>query len=55
MPTPIALISAADFEDPAGNFRRVQRKPERQPANAGADDDDVVHVPSRHYCQRLAR
>jgi hypothetical protein len=22
----------------------MQRDPERQPANAGADDDDLVHV-----------
>jgi hypothetical protein len=25
----------------------VQRKPERQPADAGPDDDDVVHVSFR--------
>jgi hypothetical protein len=36
------------LEDPAGDSGRVQRKPERQSANAGADDDDVVHVLSRH-------
>ena len=35
------------LEDPAGNSGRVQRQPERQSANAGADDDDVVHVSFR--------
>ena len=35
------------FEDPAGKAALLQRKPERQSANAGSDDDDVVHTPSR--------
>src|SRR6476620_3260252 len=35
------------FEDPAGNAALLQRKSERQSANAGSDDDDVVHVSSR--------
>src|ERR1700731_3506758 len=42
----------ADFsrrlEYSTGNSRRVQRQPQRQPANAGPDDDDVVHISSRH-------
>ena len=38
---------------PAGNSGRVQRQPERQPANAGADDDDSSMFPSRD--NRLAR
>ena len=33
------------FEDAAGNFGRVQRKPERQSANAGAD-----HILTNHHC-----
>ena len=42
------------FENPAGNSGRVQRKPEGQPANAGSDDDDLVHVfiPAR-FVRRL--
>jgi hypothetical protein len=32
------------FENPAGNSGRKQRKPEGQPADAGSDDDDLVHV-----------
>ena len=32
------------FENPAGNAGRVQRKPESEPANAGSDDDDLVHI-----------
>ena len=32
------------FENAAGNSGLVQRQPERQPADAGADDDDLVHV-----------
>ncbi len=32
------------FENPAGNSGGVQRKPESQPADAGSDDDDLVHV-----------
>ena len=47
MPTPIGLIAAADFEDAAGNAGAVQRQPERQSADAGSDDNDVVHVPYR--------
>ena len=42
------------LENPAGNSGGVQRKPERQSANAGADDDDVVHVLSRHFYQAIA-
>ena len=53
MPTPTGLISAADFEYPAGNPGRLQREPERQAADAGPDDNDVVHVPSRHFIKRL--
>jgi hypothetical protein len=34
------------LEDTAGNAGFMQRKPERQPANAGADDDDFVHASS---------
>ncbi len=47
MPTPIGLISAAELEYPAGNAAPLQRKPKRQSANAGSDDDDVVHVSFR--------
>ena len=36
------------FKYPAGNSGSVQRKPKCQSADAGADDDDVVHVPFRH-------
>jgi hypothetical protein len=36
------------LEYSAGNSRRVQRQSQRQPANAGSDDDDIVHVSSRH-------
>src|ERR1700687_3380944 len=36
------------LEYPAGNSGGVQLKPERQSANAGADDNDVVHVSFRH-------
>jgi hypothetical protein len=32
------------FKNPARNSGGVQRKPQRQPANAGSDDDDLVHV-----------
>ena len=32
------------FEDPARDAGLMQRDPERQPANAGTDDDDLVHV-----------
>jgi hypothetical protein len=32
------------FEDPAGNPGLVQRQPQRQSADAGAEDDDLVHV-----------
>ena len=32
------------FKNAAGNSGLVQRKPERQAADAGADDDDLVHV-----------
>ncbi len=35
------------FENAAGNAGRVQRQPERQSADAGPDDDDVVHVSFR--------
>ena len=44
MPTPTGLISAADSNIRQGIPARVQRKPERQSANAGADDNDVVHA-----------
>ena len=43
------------FEYPAGNSGGVQRQPERQSANAGADDDDVVHVPPGIFFLRLPR
>ena len=36
------------FENAAGNFGLVQREPKRQSADAGADDDDLVHISSRH-------
>ena len=32
------------FKNPARDAGPMQRDPERQPANAGADDDDLVHV-----------
>src|ERR1035437_4619498 len=32
------------LEYPAGNSGHVQRKPKGQSANAGPDDNDVVHV-----------
>jgi len=56
MPTPTGLISAADSkirqEIPGG----VQRQPEGQSADAGPDDDDVVHVPfPAHFKRRLPR
>src|ERR1700694_1148222 len=35
------------LEYPAGNPGRMQHKPKRQSANAGSDDDDVVHVSFR--------
>ena len=40
------------FKNPAGNSGLVQRKPERQPADPGANDNDLVHVsfPSS-YCR----
>ena len=41
------------LEYPAGNAALVQRKSERQSANAGSDDDDVVHLPSRRALRRL--
>src|SRR5712691_8900540 len=41
------------LEYPAGNAALLQRKPERQSANAGSDDDDVVHAPSRQALRRL--
>ena len=41
------------LEYPAGNAALVQRKPQRQSANAGSDDDDVVHLPSRRALRRL--
>ena len=44
MPTPTALDFGSGLENAAGNSGRVQRQPERQPANAGADDDDFVHI-----------
>ena len=39
------------FKNPAGDSGAVQRKPERQSADAGADDNDVVHVsfPSNYF------
>src|ERR1700730_4294723 len=36
------------LENPAGDSGGVQRQPKRQPANAGSDDDDLVHVSFRH-------
>ena len=36
------------LEYPAGNFRSLQREPKRQSADAGSDDNDVVHVSFRH-------
>src|SRR5205823_3205919 len=41
---PDGLDLGCRLEDPAGNVRRVQREPQRQPADAAADDNDVVHV-----------
>jgi hypothetical protein len=41
------------FQYPAGNAAQLQRKSERQAANAGSDDDDVVHVSSRRAPRRL--
>jgi len=43
------------LEYPTGNFSCVQRKPKRQSANAGSDDEDVVHVflPAR-FVRRFA-
>src|SRR3954465_5790916 len=38
------------FKYPAGNSGLVQREPERQSTNAGADDDDIGHVSSRPAC-----
>src|SRR5438477_11597430 len=38
------------FEYPAGDSGLVQREPERQSTNAGADDNDLVHVSSRPAC-----
>src|SRR2546423_1470460 len=38
------------FKYPAGNSGLVQREPERQSPNAGADDNDIVHVSSRRAC-----
>jgi hypothetical protein len=35
------------FKYPTGNSGGVQREPQRQSADAGPDDDDVVHVCSR--------
>jgi len=32
------------FKNTAGDSAPVQRKPERQAADAGADDNDFVHV-----------
>src|SRR5580704_8204065 len=42
------------LENPARNLRRMQRKPKRQAANAGPDDDDVVHVSSAARLWRLS-
>ena len=40
------------FENPARNSFLMQREPERQPANAGTDDDDLVaHLSSGHAFQ----
>ena len=41
------LDFGSGFENAAGNSGLVQRKPERQPADPGANDDDVVHASSR--------
>ena len=45
-----------ELEYSAGDSGRVQRQPERQPANTGADDNDVVHVSSPAFIEtRLPR
>src|SRR3954453_3067229 len=38
------------FKYPARDSSLVQREPERQSTNAGADDDDIVHVSSWPAC-----
>jgi len=38
------------FKYPAADSGLMQREPERQSANAGADDNDIVHVSSRPAC-----
>ena len=44
------------LENPARDAGLMQREPQRQPANAGTDDDDVVvHVSSRHVQGAVGR
>jgi hypothetical protein len=43
------------FEYSARNPRRVQGQPKRQSANAGTDDNNVVHVSiSAFHCRAVA-
>jgi hypothetical protein len=38
------LDFGSGFKNAAGDAGFVQRQPERQPADPGADDNDLVHI-----------
>ena len=52
---PDRLDLGGRFEDPARDSGRMQRQSQRQSANAGADDDDIVHLPSRPHRLSIER